>query len=249
MNRQRQENFARGMMTSLIALFITVCFFGQTFGKTPQGQASTKGIDGEWMGTLKPPGAELRLALHISKSEDGSLKATIDSIDQGANGIPVNSISLKDSKLTFNVDSIGGSYEGKVSADGAQVEGNWSQSGSTFPLDFKRVAVPIKTEHNPAKPSDIDGAWLGTIDTGAANLRIVFHITNTEDGLTATMESLDQGAKGIPVTAVTREGAALKLEMKQLGGGFEGKITPDLSTIDGTWTQGGGSVPLVLKRR
>jgi len=248
MNRQKQGNFARGMMTSLIALSVMVCLCAQAFGKMPQDQASTKGIEGDWMGTLRVQGTELRLALHVSKSGNGSLKATLDSIDQGANGIPVSSISLKDSKLTFSVDSIGGSYEGKVRGDGTVAEGTWTQGGRELTLEFKRIASPIKTEHKPAKPSDIDGAWLGTIDTGAVKLRIVFHITNTEDGLTATMDSPDQGAKGIPVTAVTRAGASLKLEMKQIGGGFEGKIAPDLSTIDGTWTQGGGSAPLVLKR-
>jgi len=62
------------------------------------------------------------------------------------------------------------------------------------------------------------------------------------------MDSLDQGAKGLPVTSVTRDGESLKLELKQLGGRFEGKIAPDLTTIDGTWTQGGNALPLVLKR-
>jgi hypothetical protein len=77
---------------------------------------------------------------------------------------------------------------------------------------------------------------------------VVFHITNTEDGLTATMDSPDQNVNGIPVTAVTRTGSSLKLELKGIGGAFEGKISSDLATIEGTWTQGGGTLPLVLKR-
>jgi len=40
----------------------------------------------------------------------------------------------------------------------------------------------------------------------------------------------------------------LKLEMKQLSGAFRGQDLDDLSTIDGTWTQLGNSLPLVLKR-
>jgi hypothetical protein len=63
--------------------------------------ASAQDIAGDWQGTLSANGAELRLALHITKSTDGTLKATLDSVDQGANGIPVSSISLKDSKLTL----------------------------------------------------------------------------------------------------------------------------------------------------
>jgi hypothetical protein len=62
------------------------------------------------------------------------------------------------------------------------------------------------------------------------------------------MDSPDQGAFGIPVTSVTRSGSSLKLELKQIGGAFEGKISTDLKTIEGTCTRGAGSLPLTLKR-
>jgi fermentation-respiration switch protein FrsA (DUF1100 family) len=203
-------------------------------------------ITGDWLGTLSAGGAELRLALHISKASDGSLKATLDSIDQGANGIPIDPITVVDSKLKFTVPAVSGTYEGKVNAAGSAIDGTWSQ-GQPLALEFRRGAVK-QQEHKAAKPSDIDGAWRGTLDAGQVKLPIVFHIVNTEDGLTATCDSPDQGLKGIPVTAVTRNGSALKLEMKQLAGVFEGKISADLSTIDGTWTQGANSLALVLTR-
>lgn len=209
--------------------------------------ARAQDIVGDWQGTLKPGTVELRLVLHIAKGDDGSLKATLDSIDQGANGIPVTSISLQDAKLSFSVESVHGSYEGKVTSDGTEIEGTWSQRQS-LPLDFKRATTPVKTEHKPAKPSDIDGAWMGTLDVGETKLRVVFHITNTEDGLMATMDSPDQNVKGVPVTVVTRNGSSLKLELKGIGGVFEGEIDKSLTSIEGTWTQGGGAIPLVLKR-
>jgi uncharacterized protein len=211
------------------------------------GASHAQNIVGDWQGTLKAGGAELRLVLHIAKNADGSFKATLDSIDQGANGIPVTSISLKDSKLSFTVDAVHGTYDGKVTADANEISGTWTQ-GQPLPLNFKRGAAPVKIEHKPAKPSDIDGAWLGTLDAGAVKLRVVFHITNTEDGLTATLDSPDQGQSGIPVTSVTREGASLKLEVKSIAGVFEGKISSDLSTVEGTWTQMGNPMPLTLKR-
>jgi uncharacterized lipoprotein YmbA len=196
---------------------------------------------------------ELRVVVHFTKGDDGSLKATMDSPDQGAKGIPVTSVSLKDSKLAFSVDSVNGSYEGKVNAEGTAIAGTWSQ-GQPLPLDFKRITTVARAEHKPAKPakpakpSDIDGTWLGSLDTGATKLRVAFHVTNTEDGLTATMDSLDQGAKGIPVTAVIRNGSSLKMELKGIGGTFEGKIDKAFTTIEGTWTQGAATLPLVLKR-
>jgi pimeloyl-ACP methyl ester carboxylesterase len=212
------------------------------------GGATAQDIAGDWQGTLSAGGAELRLVLHITKAPDGSLKATLDSIDQpGANGIPVSSITLKDSTLRLEVDAVHGTYEGKVAADAKTITGTWTQ-GAALPLEFKRATAPIKTEHKPAKPSDIDGAWMGTLDLEAIKLRVVFHIVNTEDGLTATMDSLDQGQKGLPTTSVTRDGVTLKIEAKAIGGVFEGKIAADLSSIDGTFTQMGSTHPLVLKR-
>ncbi|HLY62922.1 MAG TPA: alpha/beta fold hydrolase [Terriglobia bacterium] len=248
MKRQEHGILAAGITGSLIVIFIMAWFLGNALGKAPQDQAAAKGIEGDWQGTLKAPGADLRLVLHITKGTDGNLKATLDSIDQNANGIPVTEISLKDSKLTLSVESVGGSYEGKVSSDGTAIQGTWTQMGNSLPLDFSRAATAIKPAHKPAKPSDIDGAWLGTIDAGGTKLRLVFHITNTEDGLTATMDSPDQGAMAIPVTTVTRDGASLKMEMTKLGGVYNGKIAKDLSTIDGTWSQSGRDFPCVLTR-
>jgi fermentation-respiration switch protein FrsA (DUF1100 family) len=207
--------------------------------------ANAQDIAGDWEGTLHA-GVDLHLVLHITKGDGGSLKATLDSVDQAAYGIPVSSVVLKEGQLNLGVETVHGSYEGKVSSDGATISGTWTQS-QPLPLDFKRSATPVK-EHKAAKPSDIDGAWLGTLEVrGGIKLRVVFHIVNTEDGLAATMDSPDQGLNGLPTSKVTRDGAALKIEAQKLSGVFEGKIAADLNTIDGTWTQG-GSLPLVLHR-
>ena len=210
------------------------------------GSALAQDIAGDWEGTLHAGPADLRLVLHITKAEGGALKATLDSVDQGAYGIPVSSVSLKDSKLSLGVEAVHGSYEGKVSSDGNAISGTWAQ-GQPLPLEFKRSATS-KAPPKPAKASDIDGAWLGTLEVGAIKLRVIFHIVNTEDGLVATLDSPDQNAMGLPTTKVTRDGASLKIEVKKIDGVYEGKISADLNTIDGTWTQGGGSNPLVLKR-
>lgn len=210
--------------------------------------AHAQDIAGDWQGTLNTGVGELRLVLHVTKAADGLLRATLDSIDQpGGNGIPVNSITLKDSKLSLEVAAVHGTYAGKVAGDAKTISGTWSQ-GKDLPLEFKRTTAAVKTEHKAAKPSDIDGTWMGSLDTGGVKLRVVFHILNTEDGLTATMDTPDQGANGLPTTSVTRTGSSLKIEAKNLNGSFEGKISPDLSTIDGNWTQNGGTLPLVLKR-
>ena len=204
-------------------------------------------VTGDWNGKLSVNGGELRLVLHITKNPDGSLKATLDSVDQGANGIPVTSTTLKDSVLNLKVEAVNGTYEGNVSADAKEIAGTWTQ-GSGLPLTFHRGGIATKPAPKAAKASDIDGDWLGTLDTGMGRLRVVLHITNTEDGLDATMDSLDQNAKGIPVTSITRNGPSLKFEVKSIGGSYDGTISSDLSGFSGTWSQLGKSFPLTLKR-
>jgi pimeloyl-ACP methyl ester carboxylesterase len=198
--------------------------------------ARAQDIAGDWQGTLKPaPGAELHLLLHISKAADGSLKATVDSVDQGANGIPVSAIAFKDSTLTFASDVVNGKYEGRMNADGA-IDGTWTQNGAQFPLAWSRAV----------KPSDLDGAWEGVLDVGQ-KLRLVLHLTTTRDGLAATLDSPDQNASGIAAT-VKRDGATLTFEVAMIGAKYEGTIAKDNSAIDGTFSQGGGQFTLTLKR-
>jgi len=211
------------------------------------GLSVAQDIVGDWNGKLTIGQAELRLVLHLTKAADGSLTATLDSIDQGANGIPVNAVTLKDSKLDLTIDAVHGTYTGKVNAGASEIDGTWTQ-GMPLELNFHRGGIAMKPAPKPAKPSDIDGDWLGTLDTGMGKLRLVLHLSNTEDGLTATMDSLDQGANGLPVNSLTRNGPSLKFEMKSIGGNYDGTISVDLGTFNGTWTQMGKSWPLAFKR-
>jgi pimeloyl-ACP methyl ester carboxylesterase len=199
--------------------------------------ARAQDITGDWQGTLKPaPGAELHLLLHISKTADGSLKGTLDSVDQSANGIPISAMAFRNGTLTFASDAIQGRYEGKMNAEGSAVEGAWTQSGP-MPLAWRRAV----------EPSDIDGAWEGVLDVGQ-KLRLILHLTTTKDGLGATLDSPDQGAGGIGATAVKRDGSSLTVEIANIGAKYQGTIAKDYSSIDGTFSQGGGQFPLTLKR-
>jgi len=209
--------------------------------------AHAQNIEGDWQGTLNVGPAQLRLAVHFTGDGHGGFRGALDSLDQGAKGIPITSVSLKAAKLNWTVGSIGASYEGKVSADGTLTQGTFIQAGQAFPLDFKRVAAGAAAKP-PAKPSDIDGTWQGTLEYGQGmKLRVVAHIVTTADGPAATMDSPDQGAAGIPAS-ITRNGATVKLEVKSVGAVFEGKIDQGRDAMDGAFTQNGTPLPLTLKR-
>jgi len=208
--------------------------------------ASAATIEGDWQGTLKSGPFELRLVLHITKSEKGAFSATMDSIDQNGFGLPVDTFTLTGSALAFEMQAVKGSYEGKVNPQVTAISGTWTQNGRSAPLEFTRARP--KPPSVPVKPSDIDGDWQGTLETGAQPLRVVLHILNTSDGLTGKIDSLDQNAMGLPVTTMSREGKAFKFEMRQMAASFRGTIRADLSAIDGTFTQAGKDMPLLLKR-
>lgn len=133
---------------SLAALAFAACLPLARAQQQPQ-------ISGDWQGMLSAGGAELHLVLHLIAAGDGSLTATLDSVDQGANGIPVASATLKDQKLSLNVEAIHGTYEGTVNKDATEIDGTWSQ-GAPLPLNFTRAAQAPASAGAPAK-SSLDG--------------------------------------------------------------------------------------------
>ncbi|MGI8744198.1 MAG: alpha/beta fold hydrolase [Bryobacteraceae bacterium] len=98
-------------------------------------------ISGDWQGTLKAGPQELRTILQIAKSDSGAWRATMLSIDQSPDrgaGMPATSFSLDGSNIKFAIGQLRGSYDGKLSADGASISGTWTQ-GPPLPLEFRRA--------------------------------------------------------------------------------------------------------------
>jgi fermentation-respiration switch protein FrsA (DUF1100 family) len=95
---------------------------------------------------------------------------------------------------------------------------------------------------------DIAGQWNGILKVQAIQLHLVFNINKTDKGLSATMDSPDQGAKGIPVTSVSFENATLKLAIINAGIEYEGVLGSD-SVITGTFKQGSQALPMNLSKK
>jgi hypothetical protein len=99
----------------------------------------TASIAGDWNGVLDAQGTKLRLALHIKKNPDGTLAATLDSLDQGANAIPVSAVSQKGNDVKLELSALAAGYQGKLNTAGTEITGEWKQGGGTLPLIFKRA--------------------------------------------------------------------------------------------------------------
>ena len=100
-----------------------------------------------------------------------------------------------------------------------------------------------------AQVQDITGTWQGTIKVPGRDLRTVIKISKSDSGaLKAVMYSIDQGGQGIGASAITQDGPTVKMSVSTINGTYEGKLSSDGTLIEGTWTQGASSFPLVLDR-
>ncbi|MDQ8028129.1 MAG: alpha/beta fold hydrolase [Brevundimonas sp.] len=105
------------------------------------------------------------------------------------------------------------------------------------------LAVAVAVAPAQTAP-DIAGGWEGRITVGGQSIRIVFNVA--ADG-TTTMDSPDQGARGIAATSAV-EGRTVRFTVPAIGGRFEGQMSEDGRSLTGSLAQGGMTVPLVMAR-
>lgn len=93
---------------------------------------------------------------------------------------------------------------------------------------------------------EIVGQWNGVLKVPGGQLRVVFNISKTENGYSSTMDSPDQGAKGIPVTTTSFESSVLKLEISNAAIGYKGTLKDNV--LVGDFSQGGHSFAMDMSR-
>ncbi len=98
-----------------------------------------------------------------------------------------------------------------------------------------------------AGAQDITGEWNGILKVQGQQLHLVFHISSSEDGYSATMDSPDQGARGIPVTSIVFNNPDFKLQIAGLGVVYDAVLQGD-TLFSGTFRQAGLVLPLILTR-
>lgn len=97
-----------------------------------------------------------------------------------------------------------------------------------------------------AQSQEIIGQWYGKLAIQGTELRLVFNISKNENGYSSTMDSPDQGAKGIPVKSTNYENGILKIEMPNIKFEYTGELKS--GTITGNLKQNGMSFPMNLSK-
>jgi len=112
--------------------------------------AQVRDISGTWQGTVDA-GKSQRVVLKIVKAPEGGWKSAFYFIDtQGGTPVPVSSTKLDGSDFKLLVVP-GISYEGKLTADGSEMDGSWTQ-GQSLVMNLKHVTEAASWTIPPAPP-------------------------------------------------------------------------------------------------
>lgn len=208
---------------------------------------------GVWEGSLNTPNGDLSFVFNLHRDGD-KWAAEMDIPQQKVSELPVKEVSVDASGVKITMPGPGEPhYEGKLSEDGKTISGNFFQGDAKLPMDLKWKSEPravSKVGKSSGEVQVLEGVWEGALDANGNVLHLRFNFTKNPDGsIAGTVDSIDQGANGLLISSIARTGDTIKLEVKTVGGSFEGKLNKEASAMTGTWSQGGGNLPLTLQKK
>jgi pimeloyl-ACP methyl ester carboxylesterase len=105
------------------------------------------------------------------------------------------------------------------------------------------------TAAGSAMAEDPVGDWQGTLKTAGGALRLAVHIHKTPaGGYDGAVDSLDQNANGIPLSAVVSDGTKLSFSVPAVGARYDGTWSESARQWIGEFNQGGTGLALTLTR-
>ncbi len=110
-----------------------------SYGATPDKGVPGQSLEGRWQGTLEAGGVTMRLVLRVTKAPDGAFTARLDSPDQRVLDLPVDSVTLKDNSLRFELKRLSATYTGTLNKDSSEIAGEWQQGPGALALTLKRL--------------------------------------------------------------------------------------------------------------
>ncbi len=110
-------------------------------------------VDGIWLGTISAPGAKLRVQVQVKSDSAGKEYCSLDSLDQGAMGLPCENVLFRDNQFSFDVPVVHGRWSGTLNSGGDELKGTWSQ-GADLPLTLTRQATALAAKKPEAPKYD-----------------------------------------------------------------------------------------------
>lgn len=233
------------LLIALVFLFIAVPMIGAQ---------TAPGLSGRWEGELKTPGEGIGMVLELVRGGNDRWQGI--AVFPGQSDVKLRLLNLKvdGATVSFDMQAAPGypSFEGKLSADGQSISGEFMQSGHSIATELKRKGEPTIKPVAPAASSSaldpVKGDWEGSLNAGGQTLRLKFKFApNSGSDIPGILDSVDQQTF-LAVDAIVAEKGGFRFDLNLIQGSFTAKLSPDGATLDGIWDQAGASFPLTLKR-
>jgi hypothetical protein len=216
-------------------------------GTARSAEQTNEKLLGTWQGELSiNPSTHLKIQFIVSRNVRGHYSAVLNAPEEAnLQNIAVNTVSLTGEQVLFVVDEVNGRYEGTLK-DG-RMTGKWQQSGASFDL----ALVPyVKSKVTADVAAHLDGPWNGVLNVPETGQKLAIVINFKADaasanGVTASIDSPDQAAFGIPVDDVSVENGNLTVSVLRPKMGFSGQIQGN--QLVGKWIQA-GSAPFTFNK-
>ena len=92
----------------------------------------------------------------------------------------------------------------------------------------------------------LEGSWSGKLKVGAMSLTLVLHLEQADGYVKASLDSPDQGAKGISAYKEYLSDDSVAVKVESIGATYRAKLKD--GKLDGTFSQMGMKIPLVLTK-
>lgn len=246
---------AAGMNTFFRVACVTVAWILGGPGDSVGAGEPAPVAAGHWAGSIVLPNASIEVRIELVAGAGDSWSGSIDMPAQGVRAFTLSAVKIDGASAGFAMAGVPGepTFAGRLSADGTELAGEFTQGGARFPFALKRTeaarAAPVIP---PGIPGDgLAGHWLGLLRPAAGlELRLALEVLDTDPAaLNAMVISLDQQNARIPVTRLSEREGAVRIEVHRGMAMVEGRLNADGSELAGTWTQGGRTTPLVFKRQ
>ncbi|SRX52727.1 S9 family peptidase [Aequorivita sp. CIP111184] len=108
------------------------------------------------------------------------------------------------------------------------------------------IAITLLFLGAKVNAQELNGSYSGTLDVQGMQMELIYNITQTADGLTATLDVPVQGASGIELDSVILQDKEVTIKSAKMKMTFTGTLSGN--NIEGTYEQMGQEYPLTLKK-
>ena len=235
------------MRTRVRALVVSLT----VLAASPAAAQSPADPTGHWEGVVTAPMGQLEFEVDVVREASGTLRASYGQKAAGVRGLPLTKVAFEGRRFTFvlfNGGAGGGSFAGELLSDGKTISGDVHAPIGSAPFMMYRTgdAVMPGAVKNTAVSATLEGRWTGSLNVGGTQIGLILTIANRPDGTASALIAQATQPDGQVDAALKESGTAVSFEVPATSGSWAGTL--DGESLQGTWTQGGGSLPLTFTK-